>query len=45
MPINHKQHDVKNDIVNLWMNFVLNEYKGPLTKSYKYGVHGINLQL
>jgi hypothetical protein len=40
MPINHKQHDVKNDIANLWMNFVFNEYKEPLTKSYKYGVCG-----
>jgi hypothetical protein len=29
----------------LWMNFVLNNYKGPLTKSYKYGVCNINLQL
>jgi hypothetical protein len=45
MPINHKQHDVNNDIINLWVDFVLNKYKGPLTKSCKYGVCGINLQL
>ncbi len=43
-PISHKQHDDNNDmIINFWMKFMVNEYKRPLTKYYKYGLCGRNL--